>query len=243
MDGSAAKMPEEIVFRPLRSRNLFEETVARLSQAIRLGVVPVGERLPTERELHERLKVSRITIREALRALEEAGFVEIRRGRNGGAYVLEWDAAMGERAERRAKRMSAADLDAAIDYRRAIEAAVAELAAERREEDELVSATEALGVAEGVAPSAFRAADSRFHLALATMAHSPRLAAAAADARLQHGEIVVSLAILTEESMHHSNDQHAAILAAIRDRDPAAARAAAIDHVEATATIVRALYP
>src|SRR5438067_1810851 len=77
----------EALFRPVRAGNAFEETVERLLQAIRLGVVGTGERLPSERELADRLGVSRVTLREAIRALADAGYVESRRGRYGGTFV------------------------------------------------------------------------------------------------------------------------------------------------------------
>ncbi len=76
------------VWRPVRGGNAFEITVARLAQAIKLGLVAEGERLPAERELAERLQVSRVTLREAIRALREAGYLESRRGRSGGTFVL-----------------------------------------------------------------------------------------------------------------------------------------------------------
>src|SRR5688572_29476008 len=71
-------------WRPVRGGNAFEITVARLVQAIKLGLVAVGERLPAERDLAERLRVSRVTLREAIAALREAGYLESRRGRAGG---------------------------------------------------------------------------------------------------------------------------------------------------------------
>ncbi|GIH13658.1 FadR/GntR family transcriptional regulator [Rugosimonospora africana] len=77
------------VWRPVRGGNAFEITVSRLAQAIRLGVVGVGERLPPERELADQLRVSRVTLREAIRALREAGFLESRRGRTGGTFVVD----------------------------------------------------------------------------------------------------------------------------------------------------------
>src|SRR5262245_19858790 len=75
------------VWRPVRGGNAFEITVARLAQAIKLGLVAEGERLPAERELAERLQVSRVTLREAIRALRETGYLESRRGRTGGTFV------------------------------------------------------------------------------------------------------------------------------------------------------------
>jgi DNA-binding FadR family transcriptional regulator len=80
--------PAVPLWRPVRGGNAFEITVSRLAQAIRLGVVAVGERLPPERELAERLQVSRVTLREAIRALREAGYLESRRGRRGGTFVV-----------------------------------------------------------------------------------------------------------------------------------------------------------
>jgi DNA-binding FadR family transcriptional regulator len=72
----------------VRGGNAFEITVARLAQAIKLGLVQVGERLPPERDLADQLQVSRVTLREAIRALREAGFLESRRGRSGGTFVV-----------------------------------------------------------------------------------------------------------------------------------------------------------
>jgi len=85
----APQLPPGVpVWRPVRGGNAFEITVARLAQAVRLGVVAVGQRLPPERELAERLQVSRVTLREAIRALREAGYLQSRRGRTGGTFVV-----------------------------------------------------------------------------------------------------------------------------------------------------------
>jgi DNA-binding FadR family transcriptional regulator len=84
--GATGQLP---VWRPVRGGNAFEITVARLAQAIRLGAVGVGERLPPERALADQLQVSRVTLREAIRALREAGFLESRRGRTGGTFVVD----------------------------------------------------------------------------------------------------------------------------------------------------------
>jgi GntR family transcriptional regulator, L-lactate dehydrogenase operon regulator len=233
-----SRLPGELFFRPLRTRNLFEETLARLGQAIRLGAIPIGERLPTERELHERLGVSRITIREALRALERAGYIEVRRGRNGGAYVLRTDAPEPETDD----WSTAEQLQSAIDFRRAIEPTIAELAAKRRDDQALGLAGELLKSSEEVELTAYRAADSRFHLALAAMADSPSLAAASADVQLQHTEIITSRRLFLPESMRHSHEQHHKILEAIRERDSVSARVAMVEHLEASELIVQGLY-
>src|SRR3954452_10532968 len=78
----------DVVLRPVRDGNAFESTVEHLAMAIRLGVFTEGERLPSERDLAERLKVGRATLREAIGALRQAGLVRTDRGRTGGTVVL-----------------------------------------------------------------------------------------------------------------------------------------------------------
>jgi len=233
-------LPAELVFRSIRSRNLFEETVARLSQAIKLGVVPIGERFPTERELTEQLEVSRVTVREALRALEQAGLIEIRRGRQGGAYVLRSELSEARANVRTVLRDMGPALDDAMDYRRAIEPTIVELAADRRDESQLEYSYSLFEQSKLVPPASFRGADSRLHLSLAPMTGSPSLIAAAADVQLRLGELLVAMPIL-DESIRHSHLQHERILDAIRDRDPQAARDAMIEQIEATAALMHGL--
>src|SRR6187455_1259942 len=75
------------VLRPVRGHHAFEACVEQLATAIRLGVYPRGSTLPPERELAERLGVSRATLREAIAALRAADFVSTTRGRGGGTVV------------------------------------------------------------------------------------------------------------------------------------------------------------
>src|SRR5262249_35621220 len=91
-DARASGVP---TWRPVRGGNAFEITVSRLVQAIKLGLVEVGDRLPPERELAEQLQVSRATLREAISALREAGYLSSRRGRTGGTFVVASDVRTG----------------------------------------------------------------------------------------------------------------------------------------------------
>jgi GntR family transcriptional regulator, transcriptional repressor for pyruvate dehydrogenase complex len=79
----------DALFRPVRSGNAFEDTVARLLQTIRLGIVGPGDALPPERDLATRFSVSRDTVREAIRELAEAGYLVSKRGRYGGTFVTD----------------------------------------------------------------------------------------------------------------------------------------------------------
>jgi GntR family transcriptional repressor for pyruvate dehydrogenase complex len=77
------------IFRPVRQFRVFEEIVLQLKQSILIGSFKPGDKLPTERELVEQFRVSRVAIREALRTLENSGFIVTRQGANGGAYVTD----------------------------------------------------------------------------------------------------------------------------------------------------------
>ncbi len=77
------------IFKPVRQLRVFEEIVTQLKESILTGHFKPGEKLPTERELVEQFQVSRVAIREALRTLENSGFIVTRQGANGGAYVTD----------------------------------------------------------------------------------------------------------------------------------------------------------
>ena len=70
---------------PIRKVDVFRAVLEQLRQVV--GRMQPGERLGSERELAQRLEVSRVSVREALRALESMGKVEIRR--NAGTFIAE----------------------------------------------------------------------------------------------------------------------------------------------------------
>ncbi len=76
-------------FKPIRPVRVSDEVFEQLKQSILLGHFKAGERLPTERDLAEAFQVSRVAIREALRNLENTGFVSTRQGATGGAFVTD----------------------------------------------------------------------------------------------------------------------------------------------------------
>jgi DNA-binding FadR family transcriptional regulator len=234
------------MWRPVRGGNAFEITVARLAQAIKLGLVEVGERLPSERELAERLQVSRVTLREAIAALREAGFLESRRGRSGGTFVVRAGESAGSAAP---PALDAAELaremgDAlhdALDFRRVLEPGAAALAALRS-----LSAADRANLVGCLAASrerdtdARRVNDSRLHLAIATASGSTSVTAAIADVQLRLDRLLAAIPVL-RRNLDHSDAQHTAIVEAILAGDPAFARAGMEEHCDATAALLRGL--
>jgi DNA-binding FadR family transcriptional regulator len=265
-ESPSAAMP---LWRPVRGGNAFEITVSRLAQAIKLGLVAEGERLPAERELAEKLQVSRVTLREAIRALREAGYLESRRGRTGGTFVVS-RAGTGVPAARvpkdrarpgrkavapaaavtpLARRGAAADLARemgdtlhdALDFRRVVEPGGAGLAASRA----LAAADRqhlvaCLTASRDRDPATRRVADSRLHLAIAAASGSPSLAAAVADVQLTLDRLLAAIPVI-KRNLDHSDDQHSRVVDAILAGDPAGARSLMEEHCDGTAELLLGL--
>jgi DNA-binding FadR family transcriptional regulator len=120
------------VLRPVRQGNAFEETVERLLTVIKLGLVGPGERFPAERDLAAQLGISRLTLRDAIHELHEAGYVSSRRGRFGGTFVTYDRPSPSSSSElRRLARQEADKLTDALTFRLAVEAGAAEALAAR----------------------------------------------------------------------------------------------------------------
>jgi DNA-binding FadR family transcriptional regulator len=231
---------DDALFRPVRAGNPFEETVERLLQAIKLGVVGPGERLPSERDLAARLNISRVTLREALHALTEAGYVESRRGRYGGTFVNEQLPKSRRTPAKRLARELGDGLEDALVLRAALETGAAEAAAVRAlseaEQDHL---RRCLAETSAARLSDYRRLDSRLHLAIAEVTGSPSLTSATADVRMRLNELLDAIPLL-ERNIEHSNEQHEAIVEAILAADPPAARQAMQEHLSGTAALLRA---
>jgi DNA-binding FadR family transcriptional regulator len=224
----------DAVFRPVRLGNAFEETVERVLAAIKLGVVTDGDRLPPERELAARLKVSRVTLRDAIRALQDAGYVVSRPGRHGGSFVTYRtpDAPTG-------RMHDGASLADTLTFRLVLEPGAAALAASRTQPEAtrtrllaLLAETEQAGL------DSYRQVDSRLHLAIAEAAGSPSLLAAVADVRVRVNDLLDAIPLLPRNIVH-ANRQHRTIVAAVLGGQTARARDAMAAHLDGTAALLR----
>ncbi|MEU9886491.1 FCD domain-containing protein [Sphaerisporangium sp. NPDC051011] len=230
------------LLRPVRAGNAFEETVERLLQAIKLGVVPSGDKLPPERELAVQLGISRVTLREAIRSLQEAGYLDVRRGRYGGAFVVyEPPLAGGHGDLRRAvNAMGPYELEDALIFRMAVECGAAQvLATSILTDEQRATLRRRLADVNDAAPADYRRLDTAFHLSIAELTGSALLAAACADARLRVTDLLNAIPVLGP-NIDHAAAQHAAIVAAILAGNPEAARRAVTEHLDGTAALLRA---
>ena len=176
------------VLRPVRQGNAFEETVERLLTVIKLGMVAPGERFPAERELAAQLGISRLTLREAIRELHEAGYVCSRRGRLGGTFVTyTWPAPDTGELRRLAIR-DGDKLTDALTFRLAVETGAAEALASLCGAAGDGDGTQAsllarLADVNAAGPQDYRRLDTLFHLSIAELTGSSLLTAACTDAR------------------------------------------------------------
>lgn len=228
------------VLRPRARGNAFEETLERLVRLIKLGVVSPGQSLPPERELAALMAVSRGTLRDAIRSLRDAGYLESRRGRGGGTFVVTRHAGAPAGSGVPLARPAATEVEDVLALRFVLETGAAELAARQdlsaRSEGSLRQLEQACCA---VALTDYRPADSRLHLTIAELSGSASLAAAAAEARARVNDLLDAIPLLPR-NLDHSNQQHARIVRAVLDRDADDAREAMAEHLEGTASLLRA---
>jgi DNA-binding FadR family transcriptional regulator len=170
------------VLRPVRLPTAAAEVADRLITAIAIGEYLPGDRLPPERELAKILHVSRSTVREAVGRLLAVGIVDIRRGRQGGAYVRETWTSASAQAVRRTLLPRWEELEQLFDLRCLVEGMVARVAAQRRSDDDAERMRDALGrFASARTPQEEHAADIAFHQAVVGATRNPQIARLSRD--------------------------------------------------------------
>ncbi|MER7899981.1 FCD domain-containing protein [Streptomyces sp. NPDC096046] len=225
------------VLRPVRAGNGFEEALEQILQVVRLGLVPGGERLPAERELAERLGISRVTLREVLKVLQDQGLVESRRGRYGGTFVLPRADAVGEDELRR--RVAEVDIEDVLRFREVLEVGAAGLCAAhglgRKQVDRL---REALARTRDAPLAEYRRLDTLLHLTIAGLSGSPTLTAQYAAVRATVNDLLDCIPLLVR-NLEHSQRQHTALVEAVIEGEADQAREIAREHCGGTAALLR----
>lgn len=241
---TAQPLPDlaRVVLRPVRGHHAFEACVEQLATAIRLGVYPLGSSLPSERELADRMHVSRATLREAIVALRAADLVETRRGRGGGTVVTMKPQTPSARKAARTTPEQRADWLDALEFRRIVEPGAAyQLAStplDGAARSRLESAHEA--VATATSRARHRQADSRFHLTLASLTGSTRTLEAVTSVQASLHEMLSAIPVL-DANIAHSDAQHATLVRAVLAGQTDKARQTMEQHCDDTAALLRGL--
>lgn len=156
-------------------RKGFQYVVQEIENAIIDGKFPNGAYLPPERKLKERFKVSRNTLREALKVLEDRGLIQIKLGAHGGAIVKQLSTQKVSEALSLLFRSQSVSMIHLVEFRQAIEGEIALLAALRAtpaEIDKLRSLTkEAIGQIDN--KKSFLETDKKFHIEVSKISKNP----------------------------------------------------------------------
>ena len=224
-------------FTPVKNRRLYEDIVEQIKQFITGGALKPGDQLPAERDLAERLQVSRVSVREAIKAMEMLGFVDIRPGE--GTFVRDTNT---DDIIRPLAMFLAVERNSLLDMfelRRIFETAAAGLAADRADADELANLghlleqrKESINLQDSEKGEEF---DTAFHYAISEATHNSLLsklfrtvsgefarANSAARRQLFMGSADNALKIV---------DQHTAIFQAIREHQPKRASEVMLEHL------------
>ncbi|MBM4350166.1 MAG: FadR family transcriptional regulator [Deltaproteobacteria bacterium] len=164
------------MFKKAKQNRAFEDVVSQIQEAILEGRLNTGERLPGERQLRETFHVSRGTLREALRTLEQKKLVQIRTGMRGGAIVCPVNTQPVSESLDLLLRYQKIDLKELAEFREEVEGAVAAQAARRAKKEDIKKLTSFLDSIKNLlngGQETWREAikvDNQFHLCLARIA-------------------------------------------------------------------------
>ena len=223
-------------FHKVRPEKLSQTVIRQIELLILRGILRPGERLPSERELSERMDVSRPSLREAVGDLQDRGLLVARP--NAGIYVAD---VLGSAFAPALVDLFSRHEEAVFDYiafRRDMEGLAAERAARLASDTDLMvinAICEKMEAAHGKRdPSDEAALDAEFHMAIIEASHNVvmlHMMRSMFDLLRQgvfYNRQMMFKARTTREALL---DQHRAINAALQSRDPAAARSAIEAHL------------
>ncbi len=223
-------------FQPITAEKLSDAVVRQVEQLILRGVLRPGEKLPPERDLAERLGVSRPSLRDAISRLQEDGLLSARAG--AGVFVAE---VLGHAFSPALVALFARHDEAVFDYisfRRDMEGLAAERAAKLGSDTDLAVVSTVFAKMEDA--HARKAAeeeaqlDAQFHMAIVEASHNVvMLHMMRSMYALLRGGVFYNRQVMFEQHTSRAAllDQHRAIHDALQARDPAAARAAVEAHL------------
>jgi GntR family transcriptional regulator, transcriptional repressor for pyruvate dehydrogenase complex len=221
-----------MVYLPIQTERLYQQIVEQIERRFVSGELKVGDKLPSERELAEQFGVSRIAVREAVKALREKGLVEIRPGR--GTFITNGTEGVIRHSLGLLMQFEAVGASPnLVEVREIMEPEIAALAATRITPEQVVAMTQAVGTMNVALDNVdvFVEADLGFHLVLAQATQNPIIPILMNSIidllREQRKRIALVQGGLSRGQYHHKR-----ILDAVMRHDPKEARSAMQQHLE-----------
>src|SRR5688572_956332 len=206
-------------FSPIKPTRASSDVISQIRSAILAGRFRPGDRLPTERELAQQFGVSRVTVRDALRALEAAGLIRVKVGGQGGPYVAEPDIGLLSDSLGTHLKLRGTTFRELAETRLALETTAARLAAERATAADLVE-LEAAILGPMRPPSHDSVATSLdFHTAVTRAAHNGALLAMFMATRALIQDAFDTLYALQPDMVEVARTTHTELYDAIRTGD------------------------
>ncbi|HUH96643.1 MAG TPA: FadR/GntR family transcriptional regulator [Anaerolineales bacterium] len=162
------------MYLPIQTERLYQRIVEQIEYRIVAGELKVGDQLPSERELAEQFAVSRIAVREAVKALRATGLVEIRPGR--GTFITNDTPGVVRNSLTMLMKFGQAEgFPDLVEVREILEPEIAALAATRINEEQIAAMSGAVAMMDTALDNVevFVESDLDFHLALAQATQNP----------------------------------------------------------------------
>jgi GntR family transcriptional repressor for pyruvate dehydrogenase complex len=214
----------ESQFEPVATRRTFEEAVEQIADKVKDGELHLGDRLPAERELAAQMRISRPTLREAVKALVDAGVLAVRRGQSGGIFVA--SELVPRELLRTTTEMRVGEVAGVLEARRLVEPRVAQLAAVHAAEEDFAAMQATIDRQRELAGKGdflrhedlFLQLDLKFHVAIARATRNSTVVSLMRSL-LKRLEIARDMAVHAPLVPDWVIDIHERTLAAIRSAD------------------------
>ncbi len=225
------------MFKQVKQNKAYQDVVEQIQEAIMEGSLKPGSLLPAERELKEQFGISRGTLREALRVLEQKGLIEIRTGVAGGSVIREVNSENLSDNLGLLIRNRAVSLRDLAEFREGMEGSVAALAAQRATGSDRALLEGLMGEAEGFLKEgrkgwdAFVRTDEEIHLALARMSGNQLFIAVLTSVYHNIHTYYENYLPWNKALLQENFDDLRNIVAAVSGQDAERAREMALGHV------------
>ncbi len=210
------------MFKPIQTDRISNVVVDQIKDAVFQKKLKAGDKLPSERQLMDQFKTSRVTIREAIKTLEQFGILEIKRGIEGGAFIRDPNTKFVSNFLQDMFSMEKIKISDLTEARMAIEPFSVRLATERITEDSLEKVRqniqEARECLDRKNKNDARLLDLEFHRLIAQASQNPVIFFMI-DSIMDIMENNISSIPLSAKPVERTNQYHEEIYAALRDRD------------------------
>ena len=229
-DIRATSLARSAVFITLDAAGRAEQVERRISDAIIMGILRDGEKLPSETQLAFQLGVAVVTAREALESLRNQGLVRTMRGRDGGSFVTFTAEVREQLLQNRLRASSTVELRDLATHYSAIAGMSAELAADRAGEDDIALLTDSASDLDTSSETAARRQIATFRLTVAGLSQSARLVREELRMQSELGPLLWRRLRVADERFKAVTELNT-LAKCIAERDPEGARSASLSQI------------